>query len=138
MVETLYNQMADYYGEKYGYGLDSPSFRKFKYRMALLNERQFGNVGFELITKLIAENPLYDRYYADLRWMLQKRLSEIARKPDDSNPLAQLMLNPEVTEERFLEQLRAERKEKSVSWKAFRGWVSRLKAVREEKEDDDS
>ena len=138
MVETLYNQMADYYGEKYGYGLDSPSFRKFKYRMALLNERQFGNVGFELITKLIAENPLYDRYYADLRWMLQKRLSEIARKPDDSNPLAQLMLNTEVTEEGFLEQLRAERKEKSVGWKAFRGWVSRLKAVREEKEEDDS
>lgn len=135
MVETLYKQMSDYYGEKYGYGLDSPSFRKFKYRMALLNERQFGNVGFELIAKLIAENPSYDRYYADLRWMLQKRLNEIARMPDDSNPLAQLMLNPEVTEEQFLKELRAERKKKSDGWKAYRVWVSRLKAVRKEEED---
>lgn len=135
MVETLYNQMADYYGEKYGYGLDSPSFRKFKYRMALLNERQFGNVGFELIVKLIAENPAYDRYYADLRWMLQKRLNEIARMPDNSNPLAQLMLNPEVTEEQFMEELRAERKKKSDGWKAYRVWVSRLKAVRKEEEE---
>ena len=135
-VETLYKQMADYYGEKYGYGLDSPSFRKFKYRMALLNERQFGNVGFELIAKLIAENPAYDRYYADLRWMLQKRLSGIARMPDDSNPLAQLMLNPEVTEEQFLEELRAERKKKSSGWRAYRVWVSRLKAVRKEEEED--
>ena len=136
MVETLYKQMSDYYGEKYGYGLDSPSFRKFKYRMALLNERQFGNVGFELIAKLIAENPSYDRYYADLHWMLQKRLNEIARMPDDSNPLAQLMLNPEVTEEQFLEELRAERKKKSDGWKAYRVWVSRLKAVRKEEEED--
>ena len=68
--------------------------------------------------------------------MLQKRLSEIARKPDESNPLAQLMLNPEVKEEPFLEKLRAERKAKTVGWKTFRVWVSRLRAVRKEQEKD--
>lgn len=127
-VETLYNQMIGIFQDVYGNGLDSPSFRKFKYRMAVLNERQYGDPGFELLAKLIAENPYYDRYHTDLRWMMHKRLDELAYEPDEEKPLLNMLLNPDVTEEQFLKQLRADRAERNDSWKSYRLWVSHLKA----------
>jgi hypothetical protein len=127
-VETLYNQMISIFQDTYGNGLDSPAFRKFKYRLAVLNEDHYGDPGFDIIANLIAENPHYDRYHTDLRWMLHKRSEELAYVPDEGRPLVNMLMDPEVTEEQFLEQLRTARSEKNEAWKSYRSWVGRLKA----------
>ncbi len=126
-VEKLFNQMIDIFQETYGNGLDSPAFRKFKYRLAVLNEDHYGDTGFDILAKLIAENPYYDRYHADLRWMLQNRSEELAYEPDEEKPLVNMLLDPEVSEEQFLERLRADRSERNSAWKTYRIWVSHLK-----------
>jgi hypothetical protein len=128
-VETLYNQMISIFRDTYGNGLDSPAFRKFKYRLAVLNESHYGDTGFDIIAKLIAENPYYDRYHADLRWMLQKRSEELAYKPDEERPLVNMLMDPAVTEDQFLEQLRVDRSERNASWETYRNWVSHLRST---------
>ena len=126
-VETLYNQMIGIFQDTYDNGLDSPAFRKFKYRLAVLNEGHYGDTGFDILVKLIAENPYYDRYHADLRWMLQKRSEELVHEQDEEKPLVNKLLDPKVTEEKFLEQLQADRSERNEAWKTYRIWVSHLK-----------
>ena len=42
-------------------------------------------------------------------------------------PLVNMLLDPEVSEEQFLEQLRADRSERNSAWKTYRIWVSHLK-----------
>ena len=136
MVETLYNQMIGIFQDTFGNGLDSPAFRKFKYRLAVLNEGHYGDPGFDIMAKLIAENPFYDKYHIDLRWMLQKRAEELAYEPDEAKPLVNLLMDSTVTDEQFLEQLRSARAEKSDAWKVYRSWVSRLKPKMDQAEDD--
>ena len=108
-------------------GLDSSAFRKFKYRLAVLNESHYGDSGVEIIVRLIAENPYYDQYHATLFWMLRKHRSEIKFIPDESNPLMSALMDGETTQSDFLSALRKERKTKSPAWKAYRECISRLK-----------
>ena len=126
-VETLYNQMIDLFQESAENGLDSPAFRKFKYRLSILNEDHYNDPGFHLMVELIAENPYYDRYHADLRRMLRARAEEIAYKPDEDNPLMNQMMDEEVSEEEFLMSLENERTKKTDAWRRYRQYISRLK-----------
>jgi hypothetical protein len=95
--------------------------------LAILNERQYGDPGFHIIKELISENPYYDRYHADLRWMLQKRKEEFGYQPDEGNPLMNLLMNDTVSEEDFLQALKKERSEKTDAWLSYRRYVSRLR-----------
>ena len=137
-VETLYNQMIGIFQDVNGNGLDSPSFRKFKYRLAVLNESHYGDPGIDILARLIIENPYYDRYHSDLRWMLRKRKDESGYKPDDEKPLVTMLLDPAVSEEDFLAQLRKDREERSDAWKSYWIWVSRLKTKANQEPEEDS
>ena len=86
------------------------------------------------MVELIAENPYYDRYHADLRRMLRARAGEIAYKPDEDNPLMNQMMDEEVSEEEFLVSLGNERTKKTDAWRKYRQYISRLRPrVAEEK-----
>ena len=137
-VETLYNQMIGIFQDVNGNGLDSPAFRKFKYRLAVLNESHYGDPGFDILAQLIIENPYYDRYHADLRWMLQKRKEELGYEQNDEKPLVNMLMDPAVPEEDFLAQLRKDRGERSNAWKSYWLWVSRLKAKANQEPEEDS
>ena len=125
-VQPLYQQMLDVCESWRQYGIDSPSFRKFKYRLAILNERHFGNSGIGLLKELMAENPFYDKYHTDLRWILKKRLDKLKYKKDDKNPLTNQMLDPAVTDEEFLKSLQKERTGKTDAWANYRKYISKL------------
>ncbi len=126
-VETLYNQMIEVYRTTIDNGLDSAAFRKLKYRLAVLNESHYGDPGVEIIVSLIAENPSYDRYYADLRWMLQKHRSESNQASKEPNPLMTAMMDRNVSEGEFLSAVQKERCDKSEDWKTFCHYVGQLK-----------
>ena len=126
-VETLYKQMIEIFKDTCGNGLDSPAFRKFKYRLALLNEGQYGENGIDIMVKLIAENPYYDKYHTNLRWMLQKRASELSYEPTSDNTLMNKMMHEGMSDEEFLQILRKERSEKTDAWICYRRFISRLK-----------
>ena len=126
-VETLYNQMIELYRATIDNGLDSASFRKFKYRLAVLNESHYGDPGVEIIQRLIAENPFYDRYHVDLRWMLRKHRSELKPAVEESNPLLSALMDERVSEKDFLSAVRKERQGKSPIWKAYRKYICQLK-----------
>ena len=137
-VELLYNQMIRLFEKSADYGTDSPAYRKFRYRLAILNERQYGDPGFHIIKELISENPYYDRYHADLRWMLQKRKEEFGYEPDEDNPLMNLLMDEAVSEEDFLKALQKERSEKTDAWHSYRRYVSRLRPKANQEPEEDS
>lgn len=125
-VETLYNQMIEVYRTTIDNGLDSAAFRKFKYRLAVLNESHYGGPGIEIILRLIAENPSYDRYYADLRWMLRRRSSKLNPSPGESNQLMEMLMGKNVSEQEYLHSIQKERGDKSVVWKTFCRYIRQL------------
>lgn len=128
-VETLYNQMIEVYRTTIDNGLDSAAFRKLKYRLAVLNESHYGDPGVEVIVNLIAENPSYDRYYAGLRWMIQKHRSELNPAPEQANPLMSALMDQNVSEGEFLSAIQKERCDKSEAWKAFCQYIGQLKTA---------
>ena len=117
-------------------GADAISFRKLKYRLAILNERQYGDPGLGVIRGLISENPSYDKYHAAFRWMLRKHpdLIEAYRASRDEGmekaeegELVKLLLDQECSEEAFLEHLRTARAEKNEEWNEYRRLINSLK-----------
>lgn len=126
-VETLYGQMIDVFRTTVDNGLDSSAFRKFKYRLAVLNESHYEDSGVDIIVKLIAENPNYDKYHADLFWMLRKHRTELRFDSNGTNPLMTTLLSVETSLSDFLSALRKERNAKSQAWTSYREYISRLR-----------
>lgn len=126
-VGELYTRMMAIFQETTGNGLDSTSFRKFKYRLALQNEYHFGKSGVELLVKLISENPYYDGYHSQLRRMLRNHAEEIDYKKSDSNTLMNALFDEDVSDEDFIARISEERENKTVLWLFYRLFVKRLK-----------
>ena len=126
-VEALYNQMIEIYRTTIDNGLDSAAFRKFKYRLAVLNESHYGDPGVEIMVRLIVENPRYDKYHTDLRWILQKRCSEQKAVSEEANPLIAALLDKNISRDDFLSAIRRERHGKSVVWRTYLQYISQLK-----------
>lgn len=127
-VEAVYMEMIRLYDALRDRGLDAETFRKVRYRLAILNERQYGDPGTGLMRQLIAENPAYAPFHAALRWML--RNNEDARAEaaeEEGNPLVEALFSDEVPEENFLEAVAAARKERTVEWSAYRRFINNLK-----------
>ena len=135
-VEELYDRMISIFKDMVGNGLDSSSFRKFKYRLAVLNEGHYGDPGVELMISLIAENPRYDKYHTDLRWMLHKHPGELNVSPAEDNPVLNAILDPQVSEEDFLATLHEHRDAKREEWRRYRRSLGRLKVKRESSEEE--
>ena len=126
-VGELYARMMAIFQETTGNGLDSTSFRKFKYRLALQNEYHFGKSGVELLVKLISENPYYDGYHIQLRRMLRNHAEEIDYKKSDTNTLMNALFDEEVSDEKFIAGISAERENKTLAWRVYLMSVKRLK-----------
>lgn len=131
-LEDLYFRMLAIFNSARDMGLDSISFRKLKYRLAILNERQYGDPGIGVIRSLISENPSYDKYHIALRWMLWKHpdIIKAYREEEKNEPdgkLVESLLDPNSNEQEFLKQLKAARAEKNSDWNSYRRLINELK-----------
>jgi len=135
-VEEVYNKMIVICASTINVGLDSVSFRKIKYRAAILNERQFDGPGLDMIRSLIDENPYYDKYHIALRWMLRKHPDVIeeykAKKTNEEenlqgNELVKLLLDKHASDKEFLEKLRVERAESNDDWNEYIRFIKSLR-----------
>ena len=119
--------MTELYLQSRDKGLDSTSFRKFKYRMAVLRERHSMGPGAGIIRELIAENPNYDRYFLDLRWMLWNDEEARNDAKESENELVKAMFNREVSDSKFIAMLSKEREFGTAEFVSFRKFINGLK-----------
>lgn len=126
-VEMVYKKMAALYEAAIEKGLDSTSFRKFRYRLAILNERVYGDPGAGVMRSLIAENPGYEPYYRAIRWMLKANREAVAAADTNENLLVKSMFNSEQDDSEFLELLSNARDEKGDEWSGFKKFLNSLK-----------
>ena len=127
-VETIYQEMIRLYDALRERGLDAETFRKVRYRLAILNERQYGDPGAGLMRQLIAENPAYAPFHAALRWMLRSSEEACAEAAEEEeNTLVEKLFSEEVSEEDFLKAVLTAQAEKTVEWSAYRRFINNLK-----------
>ncbi len=127
-VEELYKRMMDIFNQSREMGLDSISYRKFKYRLAILNERIYADPGAGLMRQLMAENPGYDKYHLALRAMLIDNVDARQEFEEESdNPIADVLFDREKSNASFLELVQEERDKKSTPWNAYRRFINNLK-----------
>ena len=127
-VEELYKRMMDIFNQSREMGLDSISYRKFKYRLAILNERIYADPGAGLMRQLMAENPGYDKYHLALRAMLINNVDARQEFEEEAdNPIVDVLFDREKNNASFLELVQEERDKKSTPWNAYRRFINNLK-----------
>lgn len=126
MWET-YGLMTDLYLQSRDNGSDSTSFRKFKYRTALLREQHGIGPGAGIMRELIAENPYYDKYYLALRWMICKNEEASFEAETSENSLVKALFDKDLTEEQFISLLSKERESTSPTFVSFIKFINNLK-----------
>lgn len=135
-LEEVYYRMLAIFNSAREMGLDSITFRKLKYRLSILNERQYGDPGLGVIRSLIAENPSYDKYHIALHWMLCKHPDVLddtigEKDEDDNDPLScklvQMAIDKNCDNQTFIEQVRCARADKNSEWDDYRHFINSLK-----------
>ena len=127
-VEEIYKRMMDIFNQSREMGLDSISYRKFKYRLAILNERIYADPGAGLMRQLMAENPGYDKYHLALRAMLINNVDARQEFEEEAdNPIVDVLFDREKNNASFLELVQEERDKKSTPWNAYRRFINNLK-----------
>lgn len=131
-LDAVFYRMLAIFNSAREMGLDSISFRKLKYRLAILNERQYNDPGLGVIRNLIAENPSYDKYHLALYWMLGKHpelLEDMREQKEESLgcKLLTMLIDGNCDEHVFIEQVRIAREEKSSEWDSYRRFINGLK-----------
>ena len=122
-----YDLMTEMYLQSRDKGLDSTSFRKFKYRMAVLRERLGMGPGAGIMRELIAENPNYDKYYLNLRWMLWDDAEALDDAKQSENDLVKAIFNKDIPDAKFIEMLSKEREYGTSEFVSFRKFINGLK-----------
>lgn len=127
-VEKTYMKMLAIQERFFETGQDSPSFRKMRYRLAILNEKVFGDPGAGLMRQLITENPGYDKYHQAIRWMLIKNEDAIAESQEDneSNTLIKMMFDSSIDDVSYMNKLKEEREGKTRIWSEYRSYIKNL------------
>jgi len=131
-VEETYFRMLALYNKVRDLGLDSISFRKMRYRLALLNESHYGDPGMGIIRSLMSENPTYDKYHVAMKRMFNKH-PEIKKEyqesdmEKESSKLVSMVLDPECKEVDFLSYLQNARLQKDDEWDSYRKFINSLK-----------
>ena len=124
---NTYDLMTEIFLQSKDKGMDSTSFRKFKYRMAILREKLGIGPGAGIMRELISENPNYDKYYLNLRWMLWDDEEVIEEVNESENDIVKVMFNKEVADGQFLSILADKREEGAVEYIHFRRFINGLK-----------
>ena len=125
-VEKVYIKMLDIYGRIKESKSDSISLRKFKYRLAILNEKQYGDPGAGLIRELMDENPSYDKYHLAMRWMMagNEEAIKLASEETEDEILVKMMFDSSVDDQQYIEQIRSERDGKTRAWSIYRCFIN--------------
>ena len=127
-VEAVYQDMFRLYDTLRDRGLDDESFRKVRYRLAILNESQYGDPGAGLMRQLVAENPAYAPFHKALRWMLRNNDDARAEAAEEEgNVLVKALFSDSVPDEEFLKAVLLAQAEKDASWNAYRRFINNLK-----------
>ena len=128
LVEKVFGKMYAIRERVKDSGQDSISFRKLRYRLAVLNEKHYGDPGAGLIRQLIDENPGYDKYHLAMRWMLanNEKAVQLASEEDDDNILVNMMFDSDVDNEQYISQLSNERENKTQAWRLYRVFINNL------------
>lgn len=124
---NTYDLMTEIFLQSKDKGMDSTSFRKFKYRMAILREKLGVGPGAGIMRELISENPNYDKYYLNLRWMLWDDEEVLEEVNESENDVVKAMFNKEVADDKFLSILADERENGSAEYIQFRRFINGLK-----------
>ena len=124
---NTYDLMTEIFLQSKDKGMDSTSFRKFKYRMAILREKLGVGPGAGIMRELISENPNYDKYYLNLRWMLWDDEEVLEEVNESENDVVKAMFNKEVADDKFLSILADERENGSAEYIHFRRFINGLK-----------
>lgn len=127
-VETVYNKMLNIQNSFFESGQDSISFRKMRYRLAILNEKVFNCPGAGLIRQLITENPYYSKYHQAMRWMLRKNEeAAIAAQTDDEDyQIIKDIFDDRVDDELHLRMISMARVAKTQKWNTYRRFLNDL------------
>lgn len=127
-VEEDYMHMISIYDSVCSKGVDSSSFRKFRYRLAILNESHYGDPGAGVMRALITENPAYDKYHIAIRPMLWncKEAQMAQSKLFADNEIIALALDSSVEDETFVKRLAIERNSRSGEWRDYLRFLSKL------------
>ena len=115
-VGRLYKTMTGMYLSADGDRKSEPRFRKFLYRLAVLNENRFNNPGSGIMRDLALET-CDEECFAVLRHMLFSR-HEFALT-GDSGDLFRLMADESLSYELFLQHLRTVRALDDIAWGCF-------------------
>ena len=108
-------------------GMDSTAFRKFYYRRAILHSELCGTAdGITLLKLLIKENPRYDKYHIAVRNILRKYKKYLQTEISENNTIVSSILNDNILENEFLENLHKEIAENSIAWRLYRRSLSDL------------
>lgn len=124
---NTYDLMTEIFLQSRDKGMDSTSFRKFKYRMAILREKLGMGPGAGIMRELISENPNYDKYYLNLRWMLWDDAEVLEEVNESENEIVKAMFNKAVSDEQFLSVLADERENGTSEYINFRRFINGLK-----------
>lgn len=124
---NTYDLMTEIFLQSRDKGMDSTSFRKFKYRMAILRERLGMGPGAGIMRELISENPNYEKYYLNLRWMLWEDDEVLADVAESENELVKVMFDKAASDEQFLSCLSSERENGTLEYINFRRFINGLK-----------
>ena len=127
-VESTYQKMLAIQVRYFESGQDSPSFRKMRYRLAILNEKVFGDPGAGLMRQLITENPGYDKFHQAMRWMLANNEDAIedAQEEDEDNVLVKMMFDKEVDDDSYMTKLNEEREGRTKLWSGYRSFINNI------------
>lgn len=83
--------------------------------------------GAGIIRELIAENPNYDKYYLNLRWMLRDDEEARSEAKESECELVKAMFDKEVSDAKFMAMLSQDREYGTADFASFRRFVNGLK-----------
>lgn len=127
-VEKDYSQLGAIYSSLADRGQNPMTFRKVRYRWAILNEREFHDDGIGVMRQLLSENPGYPKYHTAIRWMLQNNAeAKEANKSTVDNQLVGIVFDESLSDAAFSAAVIAAWRERNEVWDGYRKFINSLK-----------
>lgn len=127
-VEKDYSQLGAIYSSLSDRGQNPMTFRKVRYRWAILNEREYHDDGIGVMRQLLTENPGYPKYHIALRWMLQNNAeAKESYNANADNQLVGIVFDESVSDAAFSAAVIAAWHERNEVWDGYRKFINSLK-----------
>lgn len=128
-VQSLYERMDGARKEAEDNGMDSTTYRKLKYRQALLSDKLYGSFDLKPLCRLIAENPYYDKYHILARHIILNNVGKTGLGDMKDNPLVASMMDARTTDSVFVAKLAKERAERTGEWSRYKSFICNVRVV---------